>query len=307
MNNKVNMKVKIAGVEFKNPVLTASGTCGFGREYLSYYSPSELGGIMVKGLHIHPKEGNKTPRVAETPAGMLNAIGLQNPGVDFFIKNELPELKKYDTVVIANIYGSNIDEYVEVARKLSAAEVDMLELNISCPNVKEGGIVFGTDESMVEKVTSEVKKASNKPLIVKLSPNVTDITKTALAAEAGGADALSMINTLIGMRIDIKTKRPVLKNNIGGLSGPAIKPVAVRMVWQAAQKVKIPIIGMGGISNADDALEFIMAGASAVAVGTASFANPYAAVEVISGLTKFCEKNEIANITDLRGSVKVWE
>lgn len=303
----MNMKVKIAGVEFKNPVLTASGTCGFGREYLQYYSPADLGGIMLKGLHINPKEGNKTPRVAETPAGMLNSIGLQNPGADFFIQNELPELRKYNTVIIANIYGNNIDEYVEVAKKLSGTEVDMLELNISCPNVKEGGIIFGTDEAMVEKVTSQVKKASDKPLIVKLSPNVADITKTALAAEAGGADALSMINTLIGMRIDIKTRRPVLRNNIGGLSGSAIKPVAVRMVWQAAQKVKIPIIGMGGISNADDALEFIMAGASAVAVGTASFANPYAAVEVIEGLKKFCEDNKIADITDLCGSVKAWE
>lgn len=302
----VDLSVEIAGVKLKNPVITASGTCGFGREYIEYYSPSDIGAVTVKGMSLTPKEGNKTPRVAETPSGMLNAIGLQNPGVKHFIKHELPELKKFDTKIIANIFGETIEEYCEVARILSDTEIDMIEMNISCPNVSEGGVHFGTDTEMVENITSSVKKASKKPVIVKLSPNVTDITKIAKAAENGGADALSLINTLLGMRIDTKARRPVIKNNVGGLSGAAIKPVAVRMVWQVRKAVKLPIIGMGGITNGSDAIEFILAGANAVAVGTASFSDPYAVIKVRDGIAEYMSANAIKSIKELSGTLEPW-
>lgn len=303
---EIDLSVDIANVKLKNPVITASGTCGFGRDYLEYYSLSDIGAITTKGLSLTPREGNKTPRVAETPGGMLNAIGLQNPGVEYFIKHELPHLKQYDTKIIANIFGNTIDEYCEVAKILSDTEIDMMEMNISCPNVKEGGVQFGTDAKMVESITSSVKKASKKPIIVKLSPNVTDIAAIAKAAELGGADALSMINTLLGMRIDIKSRRSVIKNNVGGLSGAAIKPVAVRMVWQVRNVVKLPIIGMGGIVNGNDAIEFILAGANAVAVGTASFNDPYSVIKVRDGIKKYMTNNGIESIKEFSGTVKAW-
>jgi len=303
---EIDLSVEIAGVKLKNPVVTASGTCGFGREYLEYYSLSDIGAITTKGLSLAPRDGNKTPRVAETPSGMLNAIGLQNPGVDYFIEHELPHLKQYDTKIIANIFGNTIDEYCEVTRILSDTEIDMIEMNISCPNVKEGGVHFGTDTKMVENITSNIKKVSKKPVIVKLSPNVTDISEIAKAAEYGGADALSLINTLLGMRIDINTRRPVIKNNVGGLSGAAIKPVAVRMVWQIRKAVKLPIIGMGGIINGSDAVEFILAGANAVAVGTASFNNPYAVIKVRDEITKYMANNGVYSIKEMSGAVEAW-
>ena len=303
---EIDLSVEIARVKLKNPVVTASGTCGFGREYLEYYSLSDIGAITTKGLSLAPRDGNKTPRVAETPSGMLNAIGLQNPGVDYFIEHELPHLKQYDTKIIANIFGNTIDEYCEVTRILSDTEIDMIEMNISCPNVKEGGVHFGTDTKMVENITSSIKKVSKKPVIVKLSPNVTDISEIAKAAEYGGADALSLINTLLGMRIDINTRRPVIKNNVGGLSGAAIKPVAVRMVWQIRKAVKLPIIGMGGIINGSDAVEFILAGANAVAVGTASFNNPYAVIKVRDEITKYMANNGVYSIKEMSGAVEAW-
>ena len=302
----LDFSVEIAGVKFKNPVFTASGTCGFGREYAPYYRLSEIGAITTKGISIKPKEGNKTPRVAETPGGMLNAIGLQNPGVGYFIENELPNLKKYDTKIIANIFGDTVDEYCEVAEILSATEVDMLEINISCPNVKCGGIYFGTDPGMAEEITSKVKKRSKKPLSVKLSPNVTDITEIAKAVEHGGADCISMINTLVGMKIDIKTRRPVLKNNIGGLSGAAIRPVAVKMIWQVRAAVGLPIIGMGGIGRAEDAIELMLAGADAVAVGTASFGDPRAVLKVIEGIGDYMIENDIKSVREITGAVNIW-
>ena len=305
-NDMIDLSVDIAGIKLKNPVITASGTCGFGREYLEYYSPSDIGAITTKGLSLLPREGNKPPRVAETPSGMLNAIGLQNPGVEYFIENELTHLKQYDTKIIANIFGGTVEEYCEMAKILSDTEIDMIEMNISCPNVKEGGVQFGTDTKMVENITSSVKKVSKKPVIVKLSPNVTDISAIAKATERGGADALSLINTLVGMRIDINSRQPVLKNNIGGLSGAAIKPVAVRMVWQTRNAVKLPIIGMGGILNGDDAIEFILAGATAVAVGTASFNDPYAVIKIRGGIEKYMLNNGVQSIKSLSGTVKAW-
>jgi len=305
--NDLDLSVEIAGVKFKNPVFTASGTCGYGREYLPYYSLSAIGAITTKGVCLNPKEGNKTPRVAETPGGMLNAIGLENPGVKYFIENELPNIKKYDTKIIANIFGANIQEYCEVAEILSDTDVDMLELNISCPNVKEGGIYFGTNPQMAEEVTKAVKKRAKKPVSVKLSPNVTDITEMAKAVENGGADCISMINTLVGMKIDIKTKRPVLHNNIGGLSGAAIKPVAVRMIWQARNAVKLPIIGMGGIKNGGDAVELMLAGADAVAVGTASFNDPRTVLKVIDGISGYMLDNNIKSVREITGALKVWQ
>ena len=304
--NNLDLSVEIAGVKFKNPVFTASGTCGFGREYLPFYSLSDIGAIMTKGVCLNPKEGNKTPRVAETPAGMLNAIGLQNPGVKYFIENELPDLKKYDTKIIANIFGKDIDEYCKVAEILSDTNIDMLELNISCPNVKNG-VYFSTDCDLAAAITEAVKKhAKSKPVTVKLSPNVTDIVKIAKAVENGGADCISMINTLLGMKIDIKTKRPVLKNNIGGLSGAAIKPVAVRMIWQVRNAVKLPIIGMGGITNGDDAVELMLAGADAVAVGTASFGDPAAVLKVIGGLADYMRENNISSVKEITGAAEAW-
>jgi len=301
----IDLSVEIAGVKFKNPVFTASGTCGFGREYLPYYSLSQIGAITTKGLCLNPKERNKTPRVAETTGGMLNSIGLQNPGVKYFIENELPNLKKYDVKIIANIFGKDIDEYCEVARILSGTDIDMLELNISCPNVCDG-VYFSTDPDLAGEITAAVKKCAAKPLTVKLSPNVTDIVKIAKAVENGGADCISMINTLVGMKIDIKTRRPVLKNNIGGLSGAAVRPIAVKMIWQVRGAVKLPIIGMGGVGCAGDAIELLLAGANAVAVGTASFGDPGAVLKVIGGISDYMAENNIKSVGDIVGAVEIW-
>ena len=301
------LKVNVCGVEFKNPVIPASGTYGYGREYECLYPLSKLGGISVKGTTLKPRQGNQGPRVAETPAGMLNSVGLQNGGAEKFLNYELPNLLTKDTRIIANIAGASIEECAELASLINPSAVDMVELNISCPNVKQGGAAFGTDCNVAAAVTAAVKKElPDKPLIVKLSPNVTSITDIAKAVEAAGADALSLINTLLGMRIDIKTRRPILRNNIGGLSGPAVFPVAVRMVWQTANAVKIPVVGMGGISTWEDAVEMMMAGASAVQVGAAIFADPYAPVKMIDGLEKYCEDNGIANISEIVGTVQPW-
>ena len=300
----VNMEVNIAGISFKNPVTTASGTFGSGMEYGDYVDLSRLGAVTTKGVSTIPWLGNPTPRIAETYGGMLNAIGLQNPGIDVFIQRDLPFLKSFDTRIIVNVVGKTIEEYCEVAERLSDCEVDMLEINISCPNVKEGGIAFGQAPDSVENITSQVKKYSKKPIIIKLSPNVTDIAAIARAAEAGGADAISLINTLTGMRIDVENRTFLLANKIGGLSGPAIKPIAVRMIYQAANTVSIPIIGMGGIMDAMDALEFIMAGATMVAVGTANFINPRATEEVIDGIEAYMIRNNIEDIRDLIGCVR---
>lgn len=300
-----DMKINIAGVEWKNPVTTGSGTFGFGEEYGEYFSLNSLGAICLKALSAKPRLGNPPPRIAETPDGILNSVGLQNPGAAYFVEHYLPKLKTYDTKIIANLCGSSIDDYVEVAEILGDS-VDMFELNISCPNVKVGGMAFGTDPKMTEEITKRVKAVSKVPLIVKLSPNVTDICEIARAAEAGGADSLSLINTLLGMRIDIKTKRPVLRNNMGGLSGPAVKPVAVRMVYQVHNAVKLPLIGMGGIATAEDAIEFILAGATAVSVGTAGFVDPYAWVKVVDGIEKYLDENGIANINELVCAVEPY-
>ena len=301
------LKVNVCGVEFKNPVIPASGTYGYGREYECLYPLSKLGGISVKGTTLKPRQGNQGPRVAETPAGMLNSVGLQNGGAEKFLNYELPNLLTKDTRIIANIAGASIEECAELASLINPSAVDMVELNISCPNVKQGGAAFGTDCNVAAAVTAAVKKElPDKPLMVKLSPNVTSITDIAKAVEAAGADALSFINTLLGMRIDIKTRRPILRNNVGGLSGPAVFPVAVRMVWQTANAVKIPVVGMGGISTWEDAVEMMMAGASAVQVGAAIFADPYAPVKMIDGLEKYCEDNGIANISEIVGTVQPW-
>lgn len=303
---KVDLSVNFAGVTLKNPVVTVSGTCGFGEEYAPYYKACRLGAIAVKGTTLAPRAGNPTPRIAETPSGILNSIGLQNPGVEAFVGTELPRLKAEGATVIANIAGATISDYCKVAETVSKANVDFIELNISCPNVKEGGVAFGTNAATVREITSEVKKHINKPLIVKLSPNVTDITEMARAAEDGGADALSLINTLLGMRIDIKTRRPILHNNVGGLSGPAVFPVALRMVWQVRNAVRLPIIGMGGISSAADAIEMLIAGADVVGVGTAMFANPYLPLEIIDGIAKYMEENKIEHVSDISASVIPW-
>lgn len=301
------LKVNVCGVEFKNPVIPASGTYGYGREYECLYPLSKLGGISVKGTTLKPRQGNQGPRVAETPAGMLNSVGLQNGGAEKFLNYELPNLLTKDTRIIANIAGASIEECAELASLINPSAVDMVELNISCPNVKQGGAAFGTDCNVAAAVTAAVKKElPDKPLMVKLSPNVTSITDIAKAVEAAGADALSLINTLLGMRIDIKTRRPILRNNVGGLSGPAVFPVAVRMVWQTANAVKIPVVGMGGISTWEDAVEMMMAGASAVQVGAAIFADPYAPVKMIDGLEKYCEDNGIANISEIVDTVQPW-
>lgn len=298
-------EVTIAGIPFKNPVIAASGTFGFGREFGKFYDLSKLGGISSKGLTLEPRDGNPPPRIAETAKGMLNSVGLQNPGVDFFIEEEIPFLREYDTVVIANIAGSSIEDYCRMAEKLADADIDFLEMNISCPNVKQGGVAFGTNPDTVEQITGQVKKYAKQPLIVKLTPNTADIAATARAAEAGGADAISLINTLLGMRIDIRTRRPILANNMGGLSGPAVKPVAVRMVYQASRAVSIPVIGLGGITTAEDAVEFLLAGATAVQVGTANLVNPYACVEVADGLERYVEENNLSSIQDLIGKVEL--
>lgn len=299
----IDMRVDLAGIKLKNPVITASGTFGFGREYAKFYDLSKLGGIVVKGLTLEPREGNKPPRIAETPAGILNSVGLQNPGVKYFIEKELPFLRRYDAAVIANIAGNTVEEYCRMTEILGSL-VDGIELNISCPNVKEGGVAFGTKCDSVYSITKSVKEYCKVPLIVKLSPNVTDIREISAAAEEGGADAISLINTLLGMAIDINTRKPVLANIVGGLSGPAVKPVAVRMVWQAAQAVSIPIVGMGGISCFQDAVEFILAGADAVAVGTANLVNPYAPLEILEGIKDYLIKNKFKSIYELKGKIK---
>lgn len=300
----MNMKVKLAGVELKNPVMTASGTFGSGMEYSEFVDLNKLGAVVTKGVANIPWEGNPVPRVAETYGGMLNAIGLQNPGIDLFIKRDLPFLKKYDTKVIVNVCGKSLNDYLEVVERLSDEDVDMLEINISCPNVKEGGIAFGQNEKSVEMVTKEVKKKAKQPVIMKLSPNVTDITVMAKAAEAGGADVISLINTLTGMKIDIERQTFALANKTGGMSGPAVKPVALRMVYQAANAVKIPVIGMGGISCAEDAIEFILAGATAISVGTANFSNPFVTEEIAAGIESYMDRHKISDIAELIGAVR---
>jgi dihydroorotate dehydrogenase (NAD+) catalytic subunit len=303
-----DLRVNFAGVPLKNPVIAASGTFGFGREYGTFYDLSELGGICVKGLTLAERAGNPPPRIAETPSGMLNSVGLQNPGVDGFISRELLELRRHNVKIIANVSGNTVEEYGVLCEKLGAVSVDMLELNISCPNVKEGGIAFGTSPSAAAAVTAAAKRsASNIPVMVKLSPNVTDIVSIAKAVEDAGADAISMINTLLGMRIDIHTRRPVLRNNTGGLSGPAILPVAIRMVHQVRQAVSLPILGMGGIVTGDDAVEFLLAGANAVAVGSASFQNPYTPIEVRNGIAAYMERYKISKVTALTNGVQIWD
>jgi dihydroorotate dehydrogenase (NAD+) catalytic subunit len=300
----MNTKVNLAGIELKNPVMTASGTFGSGEEYSEMFDISHLGAVVTKGVASIPWPGNPTPRIAETHGGMLNAIGLQNPGMEVFAQRDIPFLKQYDTKIIVNVCGKTTEDYLQVVERLSDEPVDMLEINISCPNVKEGGIAFGQDPKAVEAITREVKKYAKQPVIMKLSPNVTDIGEMARAAEAGGADVLSLINTLTGMKIDIHRRAFAVANKTGGLSGPAIKPIAVRMVYQVANAVKIPIIGMGGIMDADDAIEFILAGATAVSVGTASFRNPYAAEEVVKGIEAYMKKYDVDNINDLIGAVR---
>ena len=301
-----DLTVNIAGVEFKNPVITASGTFGFGREYSEFYPLREIGGLSCKGITLKPRMGNPPPRIAETPSGILNAVGLQNPGVDHFIERDLPWLKEQETVVIANIAGNTPEEYAQMAEKLSESSVDMIEMNISCPNVKHGGVQFGTSCQSVGAITREVRAHCKKPLMVKLSPNVSDIAEIARAAESEGADALSLINTLTGMRSDINTLRPIIRNNTGGLSGPAVFPVAVRMVWQTAGAVKIPVVGMGGISSWRDAVEMMLAGASAIQVGTALFSDPYAPLKIKEGLNRYLDDQGIASVTELAGMVKPW-
>lgn len=300
----MNTKVNLAGVELKNPVMTASGTFGSGAEYSEFVDLNRLGAVVTKGVANVPWPGNPTPRIAEVYGGMLNAIGLQNPGIDVFAKRDIPFLKQYDTKIIVNVCGKTTEDYIEVVERLADEPVDLLEINISCPNVKEGGIAFGQDPKAVEAITREVKKHAKQPVIMKLSPNVTDITVMAKAAEAGGADVLSLINTLTGMKIDINRRGFAIANKTGGMSGPAVKPVAVRMVYQVANAVSLPIIGMGGIATAEDALEFIMAGATAVSVGTANFYNPYATVEIAEGIENFMKKQKVEDIRELIGCVK---
>jgi len=300
----VNQKVTIAGVEFQNPVMTASGTFGSGEEFSEFVDLNRLGAVVTKGVANVPWPGNPTPRIAEVHGGMLNAIGLQNPGIDVFIRRDIPFLKQYDTRIIVNVCGRSEEDYCDVVERLADQPVDMLEINISCPNVKEGGIAFGQDPKAVEAITKACKKAARQPVIMKLSPNVTDITVMAKAAEAGGADAVSLINTLTGMKIDVNRRTFAIANKTGGLSGPAVHPIAVRMVYQAAQAVSIPIIGMGGICSAEDALEMILAGATAVCVGTANFTNPAVTMEIVDGIERYLVKNGISDLNDLVGAVR---
>jgi dihydroorotate dehydrogenase (NAD+) catalytic subunit len=302
---KPDLSVEFAGIRLKNPVLTASGTFGYGEEYAEFVDLNKLGGIIVKGISIKPMKGNRPPRIWETPSGMLNAIGLENPGVDVFLANKLPYLRKFDTAVIVNIFGYSLEDYVSVAERLDGVHgIDGLEVNISCPNVKEGGMMFGTNVRATYELLSAVRNAVKLPVIAKLSPNVADITEFAKAARDAGCDGLSLINTLLGMAIDVRCRRPRIANCTGGLSGPAIRPVAVRMVWQAARAVSLPIIGMGGIASGDDALEFILAGASAIAVGTANFVNPRATVDVLSGIEKFLTEQGQEKLSSLIGKVE---
>ena len=301
-----DLSVKVAGVSFANPLIAASGTFGFGREFNEFYPLSTLGGISCKGITLRRRDGNPPPRIAETPSGILNAVGLQNPGVDVFINEDLPWLKQQNTTIIANIAGNTVEEYCQMAEKLSETDVDMIELNISCPNVKSGGVQFGTSCESVGQITREVRAHCQKPLVVTLSPNVTDIASIAQSAEANGADAISMINTLTGMKIDIHTRRPIIRNNTGGLSGAAVFPVAVRMVWQVSKAVTIPIIGMGGITTWEDAVEMLIAGATALQIGTVLFSDPYAPIKINEGLNRFLDENGIQSVTELTGTVKPW-
>lgn len=302
-----DMRVNLCGVELKNPVIAASGTFGYGMEYNEFYPVSRLGGISCKGTTLKERLGNLSPRIAETPAGMLNSVGLQNPGVEAFLSTYLPWLRQQDTVVIANLAGHSVEEYCQMAERLDASDVDMVELNISCPNVKEGGVNFGTSCDMVSAVTGQVKKRCRKPLMVKLTPNVTSIGDIAAAAEAAGADCISLINTLTGMRIDIRNRRPILRNNTGGLSGPAVFPVAVRMVREVYKRVKVPVIGMGGISTWEDAAEMMIAGAAAIQVGAANFRDPFAMVKIIEGLETFADEQKLSSIAELTGTLTEWE
>ena len=299
-----NLGIDIAGVHFKNPVMTASGTFGSGMEYGEFVDLNKLGAVVTKGVANVPWPGNPTPRVTEVYGGMLNAIGLQNPGIDVFLERDLPFLKQYDTKVIVNVCGKSVSDYLEVVERLSDADIDMMEINISCPNVKEGAIAFGQKADSVFDITKQIKDKAKHPVIMKLSPNVTDITEMAKAAEAAGADALSMINTITGMKIDIERRKFALANKTGGMSGPAIKPVAVRMVYQCANAVSIPIIGMGGIQNAEDAIEFLMAGATAVAAGAMNFVNPYLTEDLVTGIDRFLERHNIADVNEIIGCVK---
>lgn len=301
-----NLSVNIAGVEFKNPVITASGCFGFGKEYEKLYPLSRLGGISLKGMTYAERAGNPVPRIAETPAGMLNSVGLQNPGVDAFLANELPYLKDKGTVLIANAAGSSVEDYCALVERLSDSDIDMVELNISCPNVKQEGAAFGVACDSAAHVVKEVRKVCKKPLMVKLSPNVTDIASIAQAVEAEGADAISLINTLFGMRIDIESRRPVLAMNAGGLSGPCVFPVAVRMVWQVANRVKIPVVGLGGIEKWQDAIEMMLAGANAIQVGTAMFYDPYAPLKIIEGVNQWLDDHGIKDVNEIVGQVKPW-
>ena len=298
-----DLSVNIAGVEFKNPIIAASGTIGFGHEYSEFYPLSVFGGISCKGTTLKERPGNPPPRIAETPMGMLNAVGLQNPGVEHFIKYDLPWLKQQDTVTIANVAGSTAEDYCKMAEILSDTDIDMIELNISCPNVKEGGVQFGTSCESVAAITKAVRAHCKKPLIIKLSPNVSDIASIAMAAESEGADAVSLINTLTGMRIDINTRKPIIANITGGMSGPAVFPVAVRMVWQVKKAVKIPVIGMGGITTWKDAVEMMMAGADAIQIGTALFTDPYSPVKIAEGLNAYLDKNGMKSVTELTGAL----
>lgn len=302
----VDLSVRIAGVDFPNPVIAASGTYGNGECYTDLYPLSKLGGVSCKGMTIEPKLGNPPPRIAETYSGILNSVGLQNIGVHGFIEYYLPTLKEEGNVIIANVAGATVDDYIAAAEALDASDIDMIELNISCPNVKQGGASWGVSCEGAAAVTSAVRRATKRPLIVKLTPNVTDITSIAKAVEAEGADCISLINTLLGMRIDIKSRRPILRNNMGGLSGPAVFPVAVRMVWQCYKAVNIPIIGMGGVSTWEDAIEMMLAGASAVQMGTAIFTDPYAPLKVIEGIEEFMDENGIKSLTEIIGQVKPW-
>lgn len=299
----MDTRINFAGIKMKNPVTVASGTFGYGREYSNFFDLSKLGGIITKGTSIKPKSGNKPPRVCETPSGMLNSIGLQNPGVEYFAENDLPFLRKFDTAIIVNACGSTIEDYIEVCKILDTLPIDGVELNLSCPNVKAGCMAFGSSYEGVKEVTSKVRKVLNKPLIVKLTPNVSNIGEIAKGAEDSGADGVSLINTLLGMKIDIEKKRPVLANNTGGLSGPAIRPVAVRMVYEVAQAVNIPILGMGGIVNGEDAIEFLLAGASAISIGAGNFQDPYTSINTINEIEQYMKKHNIENINDIVGQV----
>lgn len=301
----MNTKINFAGIEMKNPVTVSSGTFGYGREYSQYIDLNKLGGIITKGTSLKPKSGNKSPRVCETASGMLNSIGLQNPGVEYFAQNDLPFLRKFDTAIIVNACGSTIDEYVELCKILNTLDIDGVELNLSCPNVKSGCMAFGSSYEGVKEVTEKVRKVLDKPLIVKLTPNVTDIASIAKAVEDAGADGVSLINTLLGMKIDIEKRRPILANNTGGLSGPAVKPVAVRMVYQVSQAVKIPILGMGGIINGEDAIEFILAGAKAISIGTGNFISPDVSIKTIDEIENYMKKYNVEDINDLVGKVEM--